>query len=414
MVENSEKKVKKSKNVDDKAAEVKYEDNLPFIALKTPLADQNGLGFKVKKSKGKKRKAENDEDKSNENIISTENTAQPVENGIKSKKSKKNKEAETKISEEKPCETTDSAPTTESVKTPAENGQKMYIGKNLKQSLIAENAYISGLFSLINFPKRDNDDDDNGVYMNKGKPQKMINRKGGAQSVSELQQRLKAKLESLQGPKSDKPGKSDRKKLSKQEKKAKMMEEKKLASKMAKIRQNAAASSATAPATTNGVSKAKPVFNAEGKVVYSKFDLGTKSTINGQGTAANTSNPKKDPKAALASIQKQKEKLKKMEDKGETEIAKNMKESSAWTKALDKTEGVKVKDDVGLLKKSIKKQEQKKKSSAKKWTERRGDEKKKKDERQQKRTDNIKKRKTDVKANKMKKLAKRGRVPGFK
>ena len=137
--------------------------------------------------------------------------------------------------------------------------------------------------------------------MNKGKQQKMINRKGGAQSVSELQQRLKAKLESLQGPKSDKPGKSDRKKLSKQEKKAKMMEEKKLASKMAKIRQNAAASSATAPATTNGVSKAKPVFNAEGKVVYSKFDLGTKSTINGQGTAANTSNPKKDPKAALAS-----------------------------------------------------------------------------------------------------------------
>ena len=162
MVENSEKKVKKSKNVDDKVAEVKYEDNLPFIALKTPLADQNGLGFKVKKSKGKKRKAENDEDKSNENIISTEDTAQPVENGIKSKKSKKNKDAETKISEEKPCETTDSAPTTESVKTPAENGQKMYIGKNLKQSLIAENAYISGLFSLINFPKRDNDDDDNG------------------------------------------------------------------------------------------------------------------------------------------------------------------------------------------------------------------------------------------------------------
>jgi len=408
MVENSEKKVKKSKNVDDKAAEVKYEDNLPFIALKTPLAE-NGLGFKVKKSKGKKRKAEDDEDKSKENIISTEDTAQPVENGIKSKKSKKNKEAETKISEEKPCETTDSAPT-ESVQTP-ENGQKMYIGKNLKQSLIAENAYISGLFSIINFPKRDNDDDDNGVFMKKGS-QKVMNRKGGAQNVSELQLRLKAKLESLQGPKSDKPGKSDRKKLSKQEKKAKMMEEKKLASKMAKIR--TAAASTTAPAVTNGVSKAKPVFNAEGKVVYSKFDLGTKSTINNGSSAIITSNPKKDPKAALASIQKQKEKLKKMEDKGETEIAKNMKESSAWTKALDKTEGVKVKDDVGLLKKSIKKQEQKKKSSAKKWTERRGDEKKKKDEVQKKRTDNIKKRKTDVKANKMKKLAKRGRVPGFK
>merc|ERR1711935_1019210 len=139
----------------------------------------------------------------------------------------------------------------ESVQTP-ENGQKMYIGKNLKQRLIAENAYISGLFSLINFPKRDNDDDDNGVFMKKGS-QKVMNRKGGAQNVSELQLRLKAKLESLQGPKSDKPCKSDRKKLSKQEKKAKLMEEKRLAAKMAKIR--TAAASTTAPAVTNGASK---------------------------------------------------------------------------------------------------------------------------------------------------------------
>merc|ERR1711997_1098603 len=101
-------------------------------------------------------------------------------------------------------------------------------GKNLKQSLIAENAYISSLMSIINFPKRDDSDDD-GVVMNKGK-KKLLNKKGGAQNVQELRQRLKAKLESLQGPKSDKPGKSDRKKLSKQEKKVKLMEEKKLAS----------------------------------------------------------------------------------------------------------------------------------------------------------------------------------------
>merc|ERR1712025_318855 len=103
---------------------------------------------------------------------------------------------------------------------------------------------------------------------------------------------------------------------------------------------------------------------------------------------------KKDPKSTLQSIQKQKEKLKRLEEKGETEIAKNLEESSAWTKALDKTEGVKVKDDVGLLKKSIKKMEQKKKSSSKKWVERKDKEKKKMEARQQKRTENIKKRKT--------------------
>merc|ERR1712051_625597 len=141
-------------------------------------------------------------------------------------------------------------------------------------------------------------------------------------------------------------------------------------------------------------------------MVFSKFDLS-----NG-GQASKSKKP--DPKSTLQSIQKQKEQLKKLELKGETSKVNQLEETSAWTKALDKAEGVKVKDDESLLKKSIKKQEQRKKSSAKKWTERRGDEKKKKDERQQKRTDNIKKRKTDVKANKMKKLAKRGRVPGFK
>ena len=244
--------------------------------------------------------------------------------------------------------------------------------------------------------------------MNNGK-KKMLNKKGGAQSVQELRQRLKAKLESLQGPKSDKPGK--KKKLSKEEKKAKMLEEKRLQSKLAKM---SAATTTKPNSTSNGqVSKAKPVYNSDGKMVYSKFDLGTKSLASFNGASSQNSK-KKDPKSALQSIQKQKDKLKRLEEKGETDIAKNMEESSAWDKALDKTEGVKVKDDVGLLKKSIKKMEQKKKSSAKKWVERKEGEKKKMDARQQKRTENIKKRKTDKKANKMKKLAKKGRIPGFR
>merc|ERR1712098_1022131 len=87
------------------------------------------------------------------------------------------------------------------------------VKQNLKQSLIAENAYISSLMSIINFPKRAEDSDDDGVTMSKGK-KKLLDRKGGAQSVQELRQRLQAKLESLQGPKSDKPGK--KKKLSKE------------------------------------------------------------------------------------------------------------------------------------------------------------------------------------------------------
>ena len=167
---------------------------------------------------------------------------------------------------------------------------------------------------------------------------------------------------------------------------------------MAKINANKSA-------TVNGLPKAKPVYNNEGQMVYSKFDF----------TYDKKANKKKiDPKAALTNIQKQKQKIKKIEAKGDTETVKEMQETSTWSKALDKTEGAKVKDDVELLKKSIKKQEQRKKSSAKKWTAKNADVNKRKEAKIQKREDNLKKRKKDVKDNKMKKLAKKGRVPGFR
>ena len=120
------------------------------------------------------------------------------------------------------------------------------------------------------------------------------------------------------------------------------------------------------------------------------------------------------PKAALTNINKQKQKIKKVEEKGDSEAVKEMQETSTWSKAMEKTEGAKVKDDVELLKKSIKKQEQRKKSAAKKWDARKADVNKRKDAKIQKRNDNIAKRKKDKKDNRMKKLAKKGRVPGFR
>lgn len=395
MNQKLDKKKGKKRKAGDVDGEVKSVENAEPIVKVEPNPVENGI--KVKKSKKNKNvKNENDDAQK-----PTEISFQPAENGIKSKKSKKNKTLDAKL--EKFQESLESSITDVQ---PSESVPKVNnVGKKpLKQCLIAENAYISSLMGIINFPKRADDSDDERVFVNKGK-KKLFDKKGGAQNVQELRQRLKDKLESLQGPKSDKPGKKS--KLSKQEKKLKMQEENRLKSKMAKIRANATPDTSK---KTNGVSKAKPVFNAEGKVVYSKFDLGTKPAQNGEQPTK-----KKDPKSMLQSIQKQKDTLKRLEDRGEKEIATNIKESSAWDKALDKTEGVKVKDDVGLLKKSIKKIEQKKKSSSKKWDERKGNEKQKMDAKQQKRTDNIKKRKTDVKSNKMKKLAKRGRaVPGFR
>ena len=241
--------------------------------------------------------------------------------------------------------------------------------------------------------------------MDKSKQKMLRKNKDGAQSVQELRARLKAKLDSLQGNQAKDPEKNAKKKLTKEEKKAKMREEKRLQAKLVKMAQNS-----TAASTSNGA-KAKPVYNSEGKMVFSKFDF-TANNVNGAGPSKK--NPKKDPKLALDAIQKQKHKLKKLEEKGDKETVKSIEESSAWTKALDKAEGVKVKDDVGLLKKSIKKKEQRKKSSAKKWDARKETESKQKQGKVNKREENIKKRKTDKKANKMKKLAKKGRIPGFR
>ncbi len=54
----------------------------------------------------------------------------------------------------------------------------------------------------------------------------------------------------------------------------------------------------------------KPVFNAEGKVVFSKFDF---SGENGDGDHQSKKKKKLDPKAALGQIQKQKEKIQSLE-----------------------------------------------------------------------------------------------------
>ena len=121
-----------------------------------------------------------------------------------------------------------------------------------------------------------------------------------------------------------------------------------------------------------------------------------------------------DAKAALSKLEKKKEKLKSLEAKGQTEKVVEMEEKSAWKTAMDKASGVMVKDDVGLLKKSIKKQEQRKKSSKKKWEERNKGVENRKDAKQKKRKENLKNRKDQIKDKKMKKLAKKGRmVPGF-
>jgi len=153
----------------------------------------------------------------------------------------------------------------------------------------------------------------------------------------------------------------------------------------------------------------KPIYNSEGKMVFSRFDFsesGFKDKVKGR--------EERDPHKVLRKIEKQNEKLKELELKGETEKLTEIREKIAWNNALSRCEGVKVKDNPTLLKKTIKKETKRKQKSKKNWAARMEGIKNRQEERQKKRTENIEARKKHVKMNKLKRAAKRGRIiPGF-
>jgi len=84
------------------------------------------------------------------------------------------------------------------------------------------------------------------------------------------------------------------------------------------------------------VPKPKPVFNSEGKMVFSKFDF---SEI---GVKKKLPKSQNDPKKVLQQLQQKKEKLKQLENLGEQEKAEDIREKDAWKSALAKASGEKV------------------------------------------------------------------------
>ena len=142
-----------------------------------------------------------------------------------------------------------------------------------------------------------------------------------------------------------------KRKLDKLEKKKLKRKNNKLKSKIAKLAQAtkaatvslASQSSSTETVKTEAPEPAvpsrppKPIFNSEGRMVFSKFDFGeltTPSPIQKKTTL--------DPKAALIKIKKVKEKVKHLESKGEVDRARSIEEKQAWEGALQRAEGVKV------------------------------------------------------------------------
>ncbi|PNF21876.1 hypothetical protein B7P43_G04401 [Cryptotermes secundus] len=147
-------------------------------------------------------------------------------------------------------------------------------------------------------------------------------------------------------------------------------------------------------------------------MVFSRFDFSESGYKN--EVMEKKGRDERDPHKMLKKIEKQNEKLKDLEATGEIGKLTEIREKIAWNRALSKSEGVKVKDNPELLKKTIKKEIQQKQKSKRKWDARTEGMKNRRDEKQKKRMENIEARKKQVKINKLKKAAKKGRIiPGF-
>lgn len=105
-----------------------------------------------------------------------------------------------------------------------------------------------------------------------------------------------------------------------------------------------------------------------------------------------------DPKQALQKLQAQKDKLEKLRATDSIKAAA-LEEKLQLKKALQKAEGISIKDDVNLLKKSIQRREKEKTKSRETWNKNKTEQKEAEEKRQNKRTENIQSR-IDAKKNK--------------
>lgn len=121
-----------------------------------------------------------------------------------------------------------------------------------------------------------------------------------------------------------------------------------------------------------------------------------------------------NPKKQLQKLKSDKKKITDLLQSGEKEKAVEIKQKLLWKSAFEKTAGVKVKDNLEILQKTIKKRSKQKKKTKIDWKNRVKNVEEKKASQQKKREDNLKKRIDDKKKTKLKKAVKKGRIiPGI-
>lgn len=192
-------------------------------------------------------------------------------------------------------------------------------------------------------------------------------------SRAELQARMKAKMEAFKhkrGADVEANKKKQAEKHGRREQQLVMKKAKKVA---------VAAKKASGP-------PAKSVV-VEGRQIFSKFDFST-SADDGKKKSLTPSNPKQALQKALARAGR----IEQVASVDKTR-AEQMQRSDAWAKAIQKAQGIVIKDDPRLLKKSINRLEKAKTKRSERWKEREQSTKDDQMARQKKRQANIDARK---------------------
>lgn len=369
--------------------------------------------------KKKKKKVEAEEPIVNDISVNDISANDSIEETLSKKKQKKKEKKQRKIDLETTDSVTEEMQTVEASDEKQTESDKAEKGKPsiVRSSKLRQKddlAYISDFMSYIHIPNHrrmdEDEDEDQAMEMTDEVRERLhLNRKpeDRATSREELQERLKKKIEELRGS----FGPNDKKKQKKLKRRMAALEKEKtnneLKQKLMEIGINAGKKSQNIAKDVEamGAKMTKPGVKTDKGVIFSKFDFQEMDKEKKRNM---------DPETALKKIQKSKDKIKLWEDKGKTEKVKNIESSIAWTNAIGKAEGEKIKDDETLLKKSIKKKQQIKGSKKKKWEERVESMENRKAGGQSKREENISKRKKDKKDKKMKHAVAKGRhVPGF-
>ncbi|KAJ3005607.1 surfeit locus protein [Thoreauomyces humboldtii] len=237
-----------------------------------------------------------------------------------------------------------------------------------------------------------------------------------ASSIGELQEKLKLRIQELRSKRKaaplDEDGKEEAPKsrqeilearaTRKQERKAGIQLKKEKRRKLDDTTGMSTAPSPSKPAPSPSAGKKGSTVTED--VSFGKLDFGV----------VEPSKKRKGPTDIAGQLKQAEAKKQKLEKLKETnkEKAESIMESATWTKVLKQAEGEKVKDDVKLLKKSVKRKEATKQKSAAVWADRQASHKKEQDDRQKKREDNIKQRLEQRNAPKGSKAAKGGKPGG--